>query len=434
MEWYYASILLAGGLIIALLSNIPIAISFGILNLIAAYFIFGSFDALSFLVQAAFSSAANIHLAAIPFFLLMGTLFVRTGLSGVVLDAVDRILSGIPASGCYVVIGSGALYGALMGASVASTAVMGATLLPELKRRGYSNALAIGPILGSGTLSNLIPPSIGAVLIGSLAGIPIGDLLLAGLLPAALIILLFCVYIYFKARGFRRAEEISERASLKVRLSGILMLMPLVVPVFCVTGVIYLGVATPTEASACGAMATFVVAMFYRKVNWENLKASVIDAVEVSAMILLIVASAKAYSQILAITGISSGISETLTAVAPSGVVAVIIILAVVLLLGCFMDQASVIFVTIPLVIQTIFALNIDPVWFGVLFSLVVGIGGITPPFGLNLFVLKAVAPPDVRLSEIYRICIPYIAIELAVVGILLLFPDVIPAFLATAS
>lgn len=433
MEWYYASILLASGLIIALLSNIPIAFSFGILNLIAAYFLFGSMDALSFLVQAAFSSAANIHLAAIPFFLLMGTLFVRTGLSGIVLDAVDRILSGIPASGCYVVVGSGALYGALMGASVASTAVMGATLLPELKNRGYSNALAIGPILGSGTLSNLIPPSIGAVLIGSLAGISIGDLLLAGLLPAAFIILLFCVYLYFKARNSGLAPQ-EQGASLKVRLSGVVMLMPLVIPVFCVTGVIYLGIATPTEASACGAVATFMVAVFYGKVNWTKLKESVIDAVEVSAMILLIVASAKAYSQILAITGISSGISETLAVIAPTGVVAVIIILAVVLLLGCFMDQASVIFVTIPLVIQAIFALDINPVWFGVLFSMVVGIGGITPPFGLNLFVLKAVAPPDVRLSEIYKICVPYIAIEMAVVAILLLFPNLIPAFLESAS
>ncbi|MDR6775558.1 hypothetical protein CRT60_03170 [Azospirillum palustre] len=425
MEWYTAFLLLAGGLVLAMASNIPVAFAFGIINIVAAYFLFGSVEALSFVVHASFSSVASIHLTAIPFFLLMGTIFVRTGLSSVVLDAVDRILSGVRASGCYVAIGSGALYGALMGASVASTAVMGATMVGDLRRRGYDNTLAMGPIIGSGTLANLIPPSLGAVLIGSLAGIPIADLLIAGVGPAIVVILLFCSYIAIKARRFTGVlAEVP--ATLRVRLGGVLLLLPMIVPVFFVTGVIYLGVATPTEASATGAFATFVVAAAYGRMNWRVFNESLMDALEIAAMIMLIVAGSKAYSQILAITGIAPGFAEFLAGVTSSPTVAVLIVLLIALVLGCFMDQTSVIFVTIPLVINAIQTLGVEPVWFGVLFSMIVGIGGITPPFGLNLFALKAVAPPDISMGEIYRICGPYVVLELLAVGVVLAFPGIV--------
>ncbi len=431
MEWYTAFLLLAGGLLLAMASNIPVAFAFGIVNLVAAYFLFGSMEALSFVVHASFSSVANIHLTAIPFFLLMGTIFVRTGLSSVVLDAVDRILSGVRASGCYVAVGSGALYGALMGASVASTAVMGATMVGDLRRRGYSDTLALGPIIGSGTLANLIPPSLGAVLIGSLAGIPIADLLIAGVGPAVIVILLFCGYIALKARRF--AGPLREKpASLRVRLSGLTLLLPMIIPVFFVTGVIYLGVATPTEASATGALATFVVAAAYGRMSWRVFMDSLTDALEIAAMIMLIVASSKAYSQILAITGIAPGFAEFLGAVTDSPTMAVLIVLLIALVLGCFMDQTSVIFVTIPLVISAIHTLGVEPVWFGILFSMVVGIGGITPPFGLNLFALKAVAPPDITMGAIYRICSPYVALELLAVGIVLMFPGIVSVLVTT--
>ncbi|MFP5512240.1 MAG: TRAP transporter large permease subunit [Alphaproteobacteria bacterium] len=425
MEWYTAFLLLASGLVLAMASNIPVAFAFGIINIVAAYLLFGSVEALSFVVHASFSSVASIHLTAIPFFLLMGTIFVRTGLSTVVLDAVDRILSGVRASGCYVAVGSGALYGALMGASIASTAVMGATMVGDLRQRGYSNTLAIGPIIGSGTLANLIPPSLGAVLIGSLAGIPIADLLIAGVGPAMVVILLFCGYIAIKARRFTGTlAEVP--ATLRVRLGGVLLLVPMIVPVFFVTGVIYLGVATPTEASATGAFATFVVAAAYGRMNWKVFNESLMDALEIAAMIMLIVASSKAYSQILAITGIAPGFAEFLADVTSSPTVAVLIVLAIALVLGCFMDQTSVIFVTIPLVINAIQTLGVEPVWFGVLFSMTIGIGGITPPFGLNLFALKAVAPSDISMGEIYRICGPYVILELVAVGIVLVFPGIV--------
>lgn len=222
-------------------------------------------------------------------------------------------------------------------------------MVGDLRRRGYDNTLAMGPIIGSGTLANLIPPSLGAVLIGSLAGIPIADLLIAGVGPAIVVILLFCSYIAIKARRFTGVlAEVP--ATLRVRLGGVLLLLPMIVPVFFVTGVIYLGVATPTEASATGAFATFVVAAAYGRMNWRVFNESLMDALEIAAMIMLIVAGSKAYSQILAITGIAPGFAEFLAGVTSSPTVAVLIVLLIALVLGCFMDQTSVIFVTIPLV------------------------------------------------------------------------------------
>jgi len=425
MHWTTAAILLAGGLLFALGLNLPVAFAFGVLNLIAAWFLFGNVDALSFLVQSAYSSVANIYLSAVPFFILMGTIFVRAGLSTVVLDSIAKILHGVRASGAYVAVFGGIVLGSLMGASVASTAVLGSSLTGELRRRGYPKSLAVGPIIGSGTLANLIPPSIGAVLIGSLAGIPISDLLLAGIGPAIVLSVLLLVYIYWVARKYPELDDPGNPVTTRERLRACLTLAPVLFPIFCVTGVIYLNIATPTEASATGALATFIVAYLYRRMDWKTILGIATDALEFSAMILFIIVSSKAYSQILAITGISSGFAEFLTSIAPSAYVAILIVLGITLLLGCFMDQTSVIFVAVPLVAGVISKLGIDPVWFGVMFLIVVGTGGITPPFGLNLFALKAVTPPDITMRDIYRICLAFCALELGTVAITLVFPGI---------
>lgn len=425
MHWTTAALLLAAGLILALGLNLPVAFAFGVLNLIAAWFLFGNVDALSFLVQSAYSSVANIYLTAIPFFVLMGTIFVRAGLSTEVLDSIGKIARGLRASGSYVAVMGGVVLGALMGASVASTSVLGSTLAPELRRRGYPQSLALGPIIGSGTLANLIPPSLGAVLIGSLAGISISDLLIAGIGPAMVLVALLIVTIAWRARKHPELQDPGEPLAPGERRRAVLRLLPVLLPIFCVTGVIYLDIATPTEASATGALATFAVAWAFKRMDWRTVVGIATDALEFSAMILFIVVSSKAYSQILAITGISSGFSEMIGALAPNGHVAIAIVLAIALLLGCFMDQTSVIFVAAPLLVGVIAKSGIDPVWAGIMFSIVVGTGGITPPFGLNLFALKGVAPPDTTMSDIYRVCLPFVGLELATVLITMAFPAI---------
>ncbi len=425
MDPSIAGLLLAFGLVLIMLTGIPVAVAFGLVNLVAAWLIFGSVDALSFLVQASFSSIANINLTAVPFFILMGAIFVRTGLSSIIYDGVARMLSGVRASGSYMAVGNGVVFGALMGASVAATAVLGSTMLNELRSRGYSKALSVGPILGSGTLDNLIPPSIGMVLIGTLAGLSIGDLLIAGLGPAFLIVGLFCAYIFVLARRTHTEGDAGTRETLRGRLMGLLSLAPLLIPIFFVTGVIYLGIATPTEASVTGSAATFAVALAYRRVTWKVLKQVLVETTVTTSMLLLIIASSKAYSQILAMSGITSAVVGLLGGYSLSQAAVVAIIIVMVLVLGCFMDQSSVIFVSIPLFIKVVDAMQIDPIWFGVMFSMAVGIGGITPPFGLNLFVLKGVAPKDISMRDIYVHAMPFVVIEIFAIGVVLFVPAV---------
>lgn len=425
MEWTTAAVLLALGLVLILLTNLPVAFAFGVLNLIAAWFLFGNVDALSFLVQAAYSSVANIYLTAVPFFVLMGTIFVRSQLAGVVLDLISKVFAGLRGSGAYTTVAGGVVLGALMGAGVTSTAVLGSTLIAELRRRRYSKLLSVGTILGSGTLAVLIPPSLGAVLVGSLAGISIPDLLLAGIGPAIVLTTLLCLLILVRTLFFEPDLDDPSASGVSLRDRGValLKLAPLMIPIFSVTGVIYFGIATATEASATGALSTLIVAYAYRRFSWRDFYGMLKDAVVFSAMIMFIVVNSKAYSQILAVTGISQGFADLLSNSTGGPMMAVVAVLGIALLLGCFMDQTSVIFVTVPVLIGVTTKMNIDPVWLGTMFIMVVGTGAITPPFGLSLFAVKGVAPPEITMQDIYRICIPFTLIEIAAVAIVLFNP-----------
>ena len=172
---------------------------------------------------------------------------------------------------------------------------------------------------------------------------------------------------------------------------------------------IYLGIATSTKASATGALSTLLIAYSYRRFGWRDVYAMVRDALVFSAMIMFIVVNSKAYSQILAITGIAQGFAGMLSEMAAGPIVAVTVVLLIALLLGCFMDQTSIIFVGVPLLVGVMCKMNIDPVWFGVMFMIVVGTGGITPPFGLNLFAAKGVAPPEISMRDVYVVCLPFL-------------------------
>lgn len=426
MDWIISLSLLFLLLVILLATNLPVAFAFGIVNVIALLFLFDGMSGMSFVIQSAYSSIANFSLTAVPFFLLMGSLFLRSGLSKLIIDVFEKLLSGVRASASYVTVFGGALFGALMGVSVASTAILGSGLIQEMRGRGYSKSLALGPILGSGTLANLIPPSVGMVLIGSLAGISIGDLLIAGLSPALLMVLFFCAYIFLVSKRQIRPVDIDRSAStvpLWERLKSLLSLLPIVVPIFFVTGTIFLGIATPTESAVTGAAGTILVIMLYNKMTWKIFCESVIETVKTSSMVFLIIAGSKAYSQILSILGVSQGFENMVGGLDVPVYVILLSILFFVLVLGCFMDQVSVIFVGLPVVIGVIDALSLDPVWFGVLFAIAVGIGGISPPFGLNLFVLKGVSPPDISTKDIYAASIPYVLIEIAVLISALFIP-----------
>jgi tripartite ATP-independent transporter DctM subunit len=293
-------------------------------------------------------------------------------------------------------------------------------------KRGYSKNMSLGPLMGVGTVDALIPPNALTVVLASLANIDVGQLLMAGI-PAGLIMsALYFVYVLLWVRI--RPEEapmydvpkIPLKEKVRVTLRD---LIPLGFIIFMVLGFIFLGVATPTEAAATGTLGSFILTLIYRRLNWEILKKSVMGTVKITCMIFMIVIVSTTYGQILAFTGAAAGMTEFIIKLSIPPIVILIGMLVVVLILGCFMETVAIMMITIPIYMPVVNAFHYNPVWFGVLMLIALETGLITPPFGVTLFVMKGVAPPEVTMSDIWRAVTPYVIIDILCIGLVLVMP-----------
>jgi tripartite ATP-independent transporter DctM subunit len=260
-------------------------------------------------------------------------------------------------------------------------------------------------------------------MIGGLVNVSIGKLLLAGIGPGLMIASFFIIYLII--RGILNPKltpkGITEAGS---KWRSLLKLLTLAFPAFSVTGLIFFGIASPTEASATGAFATLLLTIGYRRLNWSNFKDALLKTAEGSAAVFVIMACARAYSEILMLTGAAKGI-EAVCSITVAPIIILLGLLAVIFIMGCWVDQSSNIFVCAPAVAIVIATLGFNGIWVAVLFSALVGMGGITPPFGLNLFGLKSVLPEDFTMREIYKAAFPYISMELVAVALLVMFPAI---------
>jgi tripartite ATP-independent transporter DctM subunit len=358
----------------------------------------------------------------------MGTLFFHTGLAFRVFDALDKCLGRLPGRLSLLTVGGGTLFATLSGSSMANTAMLGSLMIPEMTRRGYKPSMVIGPILGAGGLAMLIPPSALAVLLGSLARIDIGALLVAGLLPGLILASLYAAMIVIRARLDPEAAPAyavaSESMGTRLRLLGTEVL-PMGLVVFLVVGTILFGLATPSEAAAFGVLGVVVLAALYRRLTWRALARSLRGAVRVTAMAFLIIMMSSTFAQLLAFSGASGGMIAWAAGADAAPTVILLIMFATLLVLGMFMDQLSMMLLTVPVFIPLAQALDFDLVWVGVIMLLGLEISLTTPPFGLLLFVMKGVAPPGIAMSDIYRAALPYIGCALAVVALVMAVPDI---------
>lgn len=388
MEWWIIAILVFLGLAVGLATGIPIAFAFGVVNIVALYILLGS-PAIQFIGLSAISSIDQEVYLAIPFFILIGYFFLNTGLIRILVDNLEILLSGVQASLSYVAIVGGLILGALTGVSVASTVALAGFLGPEMFRRGYSKPLTLGPILGAGTMANLIPPTLSSVMIGGMAGISVAGILIGGIIPGVIISSVYSVYCGARVHinpKLAPSTELLQSRSLKDRLRALVNLSPLIFPIFSITGCIMFGIATPTEAGGTGVLATLILAILYRKLNWDNLKEILLRTAVTTSMIYLIMAAAKAYSQMVIISGLGPGFERTICSLEMPPLFILSLIWLVVIILGMFVDQVSVVFLSIPLIISTIRIFNFEPVWIGVTFAMLVGLGGITPPLRSQSF------------------------------------------------
>jgi tripartite ATP-independent transporter DctM subunit len=287
--------------------------------------------------------------------------------------------------------------------------------------------MSLGPIMGSGGLAMLIPPSALAVLCGAIGEISVSRILIGIIVPALVLATLYTAYIIFRCwlqpEIAPRYDMTSIPLSKKVR-DTLIYIAPMAVIIFLVVGVIFLGVATPSEAAATGTLGALILAAAYRRLNWENLKKIINGSLSMVGMILIIICGATAFSQVLGFSGASAGLGQFASNLPVSPILIVIAMQIVVLILGCFMDVVSIMMITLPIFVPVVQALGFSDVWFAVMFLLNIEIAGISPPFGLSLFVMKGVAPKDTTMGDVYRAAFPFCAMGILAIALMLIFPE----------
>ena len=426
MAWQMILLLIFGSLLILMFSGIPVALSFMLINVVGMYFLFGGGAGLETLIDSIYTSLNSFVLLPVPLFILMGEVMFHSGIAPVLIETLDKWLGRIPGRLSFLAVVVGTLFSTLTGTSLASVAMLGSSLVPEMEKQGYKKPMSLGPILGSGGLAMMIPPSALAVLCGAIAEISIGRILIAIIVPGLSMAVVYAAYIITRCMcqpDLAPPYEITPVPFAEKIIATVRYVLPQGLVVFLVVGVIFFGVATPSEAAATGALGTFFIALIYGKLTWKVVYKAVRGTLSVTGMLFLIIAGAMAFSQILGFSGASAGLSEVATGLSLPPIVVIIIMQVIILFLGGFMDVVSIMMIVLPIFVPVVLALGFDPVWFAVIFLLNIEMASTSPPFGMSLFVMKGVTPEDTRMSDIYLAALPFLGCDLIVMILLFLFP-----------
>lgn len=426
MDWTFAAFVLFGLSVGLMFLGLPVAIAFFGTNIVAALLFMGGEKGIPQIINNGFGAMTTFALVPIPMFLLMGELFFHAGLATRFFNATDKMLGNVPARLSYVTLLGGTAFAGPAGSSMGSCALLGTLMVPEMTRRGYSKYLSIGPIMGVGGLAVIIPPSALTVLLATLGQTDVGDLLIAGIVPGFVLALMYGVLIWGwvkvdpSAAPQYAVEPIPARE--KWRLFWVDVLPMIGVIVFSVL-IMLVGWATPTESAALGALSVVVVAACYRTLTWAAFRKSIEGTLRVTIMSFLIIFGSATFAQVLAFTGTSSGLVNFFLGfeLTPMGLLWVMI--GIIFFLGCFMDQLSMMLLTAPIFFPLAKTLGFDLTWFGLIMLLSLEIGYTTPPFGLLLFVMKGVAPPEITMMDVYKAALPFIACSLLLILLLVFFP-----------
>ncbi|TPW28994.1 TRAP transporter large permease [Pararhizobium mangrovi] len=429
MEWYYALTLLVGMVIFLMACAVPVGFAFMATNLIGGLVFIGGTSAFLQVVDNSSALITRFQLAPVPFFIFMGSLFFYSGLAIRVFDTLDKFLGRIPGRLCYLTVAGGTIFSTLTGSSMANTAMLGSLMVPEMQRRGYHWRMSLGPILGTGGLAMIIPPSTLGVLLASLAGIDVGRFLIAGIVPGLLLAVLFTLLITAQIRLNPDAtpnyvvEPVSFSTAMKLAVINIL---PMSFVVFMVIGLIILGIATPTESAAFGVLGVLILTFAFRLFSFDVMKKSMLSTIKVGGMVFFIILNSSIFSQLLAYSGASAGMLQFTTSLGASPTSVLILIFLCLLILGMFMDPVSIMLITIPIFFPLIHALGINPIWFGIFMLIALEMSQTTPPFGLLLFVMLGVAPPGITLKKVASAAAPFLACDLVLIGIMALVPGIV--------
>jgi tripartite ATP-independent transporter DctM subunit len=411
-------------LMVLLAVGVPVAFSLAIAGCVGLYALGGVTLVLGILQATPLSSVESYELITVPMFLLMAEFVIMSGIADDLFKAAAAWVGRVPGGLGIATALAGAGFGAISGSSTASAATLSATSIPAMLRAGYEPKLACGVVAISGTLAMLIPPSIALVLFGLIADLDIGALLIGGVIPGLLVTLTIALTIlYLVWRDPKRAPA-GRRYTMREKFQASRVSGPMMILLLAVTGVIYLGIATPTEAAAIGAFGALALTVWQRKLSYVKLRSALLAAIGTTCMILMIIIGAKVFGYFLTMTQTTQYLIAAIGDAHLSRWVVLALILFAYLILGCLMDQIAILILTIPIVLPVITAIGFDPIWFGVIVIVMAEIGMVTPPVGLNVFVVARYSGRS--LEEIFSGIWPHVVAHLILVVILCAFPALV--------
>ena len=420
-QWHEIALATFGLVFVFLLTGVPVAVALGAVGILATFLFL---DHGGVIAYAAWKVSNSFILGAIPLFIFMGQLLLHSGISRRIYDGSTAFVGGTKGGLLQANIVASGIFSAVTGSSVATAATVGAMAIPELERRGYDKQLTKGSLAAGGTLGILIPPSTALIIYGVIVEESIGDLFVAGILPGLMLAGLFMLYIWLRVLARPNIAPAFVATHAKQRFRDILSMWPVFLIMFVILAGIYMGIMTPAEAAAVGASMALLFVIAYRRLTWDVLRSSLLGTVKTTSMLVFIMINASIVSGALALSHIPDQLAEWVLSLDMAPVMILVIICLMYVILGMFIDTVSMIVMTLPIVFPIIINLGHDPVWFGIVIVILVEMGMITPPVGLNVFTIQGIRP-DEPLSQVVLGSLPFVLIMAIAIALLTMFPSI---------
>ena len=419
--WYEIAAIVFGMILLFLVTGVPVAVALGFVGILTAYFFL---DRMGVVGYAAWQMSSSFVLGAIPLFIFMGQLLLHGGVSQRLYEGSTALTGKTKGGLLQTNIIACAIFSAITGSSVATSATIGAMAIPELEKREYDRRLTMGSLAAGGTLGILIPPSTGLIIYGVIVEQSIGDLFIAGVIPGIMLTFLYMCYIWTRVLFNPDLAPSFVAMEFKERYKKVLLMWPVLFIILVILFGIYFGIMTPAEAAAIGASLALGFTIAYRKLTWEVLRDSLIGTVKTTSMLIFIMVSASIIGGTLALLRIPDLLAAWVISLSVHPVLILMIIYSMYIVLGCFIDAVSMIVMTLPIVFPIILNLGYDPIWFGIIVVILVEIAMITPPIGLNVYTIHSIRPKQ-PLSDVILGSLPFMGIMILALALLTAFPDI---------
>lgn len=418
------TLVMFGSLVLGIALGFPIAYVLAGIGVIGVFLLSGG-SGLMAIPSFLYSEGSSWIIISLPLFIFMANMLLESGLAEDMYNMAYKWSGMIPgglAIGTVIVC---AIFAAMAGVTAVGTVSMGLIALPSMIKHGYDKKLCIGAIMSGGALGVLIPPSIIAVIYGSVTGVSVGGLFAGGILPGLLLTAIICIYILVRCIVQPHlAPRMAERFTWADRFSSLRSMIVPVVLIVLVLGGIYSGIATPTEAAAFGAVGSIVVCVIHRRLTWANLRAASERTLRLSVMIVWIMFGASCFTSVYTVSGAGDFITEAILALNLPPLGLIFGMMFIYFVLGFFLNPTAMCMITVPVFVPIVTAIGYDPLWFGILFIVVSELSYITPPFGYNLFYMRSIAPPSVTIGDIYGSVLPYVCCQAACLFCVIFIPE----------